>query len=136
MAAHNDATATAAVGDHVSDYQRVGGAPAITAVVDRFYELVLGDERLATFFTDTDLPRLKRHQVLLVSQVMGGPAMYDGRDLQTAHNGMDISRDDFGQVVVYLAQALQEAGVDQEIIARVGGQLAATEKDVVAAPGH
>ena len=119
----------------VSDYERVGGGPAIRAVVDRFYELVLQDERLVSFFTDSNLTQLKRHQVLLISQVLGGPASYDGRDLRTAHSGLRISSADFGVVVGYLAQALQEAGVDDEIIARVGAVLAATEKDVVAA-GH
>jgi hemoglobin len=119
----------------VSDYERVGGGPAIRAVVDRFYELVLQDERLVSFFTDSNLTQLKRHQVLLISQVLGGPASYDGRDLRTAHSGLQISSADFGVVVGYLAQALQEAGVDDEIIARVGAVLAATEKDVVAA-GH
>ncbi len=116
-----------------SDYQRVGGGPAIRAVVDRFYELVLGDERLAGYFRGTDISQLKRHQVLLVSQVMGGPAQYDGRDLQRAHEGLDISGEHFGIVVSYLAQAMEEAGVPAEIIARVGAQLAATKHDVVAA---
>lgn len=116
-----------------SDYERVGGGPAIRAVVDRFYELVLGDERLAGYFGGTDISQLKRHQVLLISQVMGGPSQYDGRDLQQAHAGLEISGEDFALVVSYLAQALQEAGVPSEIIARVGGKLAATEPDVVAA---
>lgn len=115
-----------------SDYERVGGAPAIRAVVDRFYELVLQDERLVSFFTDSNMPQLKRHQVLLISQVLGGPASYDGRDLRVAHEGLHISRDDFDVVVTYLVQALDEAGVDAEIIARVGAVLAATEQDVVA----
>lgn len=117
----------------ISDYDRVGGGPAIKAVVDRFYELVLGEERLSGYFGAADITRLKRHQVLLVSQVMGGPARYDGRDLQEAHDGLHINGDDFGLVVSYLAQALDEAGVPSEIIARVGGQLAATKDDVVVA---
>ena len=117
----------------VSDYQRVGGGPAISAVVDRLYELLLDDERLVSHFAGTDLPRLKRHQALLISQVLGGPASYDGRDLREAHAGMDISRADFGLVVRYLVQALEEAGVDDEIIARLGTTLAATENDVVTA---
>ena len=116
-----------------SDYERVGGGASIRIVVDRFYELVLADPRLAAYFTDTDLPRLKRHQVLMISQVLGGPAEYDGRDLRHAHAGLDVSREDFRLVVAYLAQALSEAGVDHEIIARVGATLAATEDDVVAA---
>lgn len=123
--------------DHaVSDYQRVGGAPAVTQVVDRFYQLLLEDKRLSAFFRDTDLPRLKRHQVLLISQVLGGPAQYDGRDLREAHAGLNIGVDDFGQVVSYLVIALQEAGVDPEIIARLGPTLAAAEKDIVAAGVH
>ncbi len=120
----------------VSDYERVGGGPAVSAVVDRFYQLVLGDEELAGFFEGTDMAQLKRHQVLLVSQVMGGPAQYDGRDLREAHSRLDISRGDFGKVVAHLGQALEEGGVPPEIIARVGAQLAATEQDVVAAGAH
>ncbi len=118
-----------------SDYERVGGGPAISIVVDRFYELILGDGRLASYFTDTDLRRLKRHQVLLISQVLGGPAEYDGRELRQAHARLDVRREDFRLVVGYLAQALTEAGVEDDIIARVGATLAATEADVVAAAG-
>lgn len=129
MGAHEHAAEGAA-----SDYERVGGGAAIRMVVDRFYELVLDDESLASYFAGTDLPRLKRHQVLLISQVLGGPANYDGRDLQEAHAGLDISRAHFGLVVSYLAQALAEAGVDREIIDRVAATLAATEDDVVAEP--
>ena len=127
MATHGHASEGA-----VSDYERVGGGAAIRIVVDRFYELVLGDFRLAPYFESTDLPRLKRHQVLLISQVLGGPASYDGRDLRQAHAGMDISREDFGLVVGYLAQALSEAGVEAAVIARVGATLAEAEDDVVA----
>jgi hemoglobin len=116
-----------------SDYERVGGGPAIKAVVDRFYELLLGDQRLAGYFADTNLTQLKRHQVLLVSQVMGGPAQYDGRDLRQAHAGLRIGADDFALVVAYLVQALEEAGVPAEIIARVGAALGATKADIVAA---
>jgi len=126
--ATDDARASAGA----NDYELVGGGPAIRAVVDRFYELVLADPRLAGFFTDSDLTALKRHQVLLISQVMGGPAQYDGRDLRQAHAGLEISGDEFNVVVSYLAQALSEAGVPDEIIARVGDRLAATKTDVVA----
>ncbi len=117
-----------------SDYDRVGGGTAVRSVVDRFYDLVLDDVRLASYFTDTDLPRLKRHQVLLVSQVLGGPANYEGRDLRAAHDGMHISPEQFGLVASYLAQSMSEAGVEPAIIERVGATLTAVRDDVVAAP--
>jgi hemoglobin len=115
----------------LSDYAAVGGAPAITAVVGRFYELVVGDERLAGYFEGVEMVRLKRHQVALVSQVMGGPVAYEGRDLRAAHEGMGISTDDFAVVVGHLVTALTEAGVPTEIIGRVGAALGGTEPDIV-----
>jgi hemoglobin len=114
-----------------TDYERIGGGRAVAAVVDRFYELVLADHRLAPFFVGLDMSRLKRHQVLLISQVMGGPADYDGRTLRDAHNGLKISSDDFARVVTHLVAALQEAAVPADIIERVGGVLGGAEKDIV-----
>jgi hemoglobin len=120
--------------DAQSDYERIGGGPAVKAVVDRFYELILKDDRLVGFFDEADLPRLKRHQVLLISQVLGGPASYDGRDLREAHADLDIALDDYLNVVSHLVQAMVEARVPPEIIERVGEALAATERDVVTSP--
>src|SRR5262245_22222447 len=122
----------AAEASAVSDYEQVGGAPAVTAVVDAFYQKVLADPQLTGYFDDVDLPRLKRHQVLLISQVLGGPAQYDGRDLAAAHAGMGITSNDFGRVVEHLVDTLEGADVPPEIIQRVGGVLAGTEGDIVA----
>lgn len=124
----SDATSEAA-----SDYALVGGGRAVSQVVDRFYDRLLDDPSLAPFFVGVDMTRLKRHQVLLVSQVMGGPADYDGRDLRAAHQGLGISSDDFARVVSHLVAALQEAGVPAEIIGRVGAALSGTEQDIVTA---
>ncbi|MGH3307311.1 MAG: group I truncated hemoglobin [Nocardioides sp.] len=120
--------------DAQSDYERIGGGPAVKAVVDRFYELILADERLVGFFNEADLPNLKRHQVLLISQVLGGPVTYDGRDLREAHADLDISLDDYLNVVSHLVQAMVEARVPPEIIERVGEALAASQQDVVTSP--
>jgi hemoglobin len=116
-----------------SDYDAVGGGPAIRAVVDRFYELVVGDPRLAPFFDGVDMPALKRHQALLVSQVMGGPAEYDGRALKDAHAGFNIGDDDFDAVVQHLVATLNEFSVPSDIIGRVGAALGETRADIVAA---
>lgn len=118
-------------GEPVSDYAAVGGGAAVSTVVDRFYQLVLGDERLARYFEGIDMPRLKRHQAALVSQVMGGPVEYSGRDLRTAHANMGISSDDFAAVAGHLVTALTEAGVPADIIDRTVGAVAATEPDIV-----
>jgi hemoglobin len=86
----------------VSDYEAVGGGPAVSAVVNDFYERVLGDPQLAPYFEDVDMARLKRHQVLLVTKVLGGPDNYNGRPLDEAHEGLGIDSDDFNKVVGHL----------------------------------
>jgi hemoglobin len=116
-----------------SDYEKIGGGRAVAGVVEEFYELVLSDSSLAPFFHDVDMSRLKRHQVLLISQVLGGPASYDGRDLGRAHAGMGISDDNFGRVVDHLVTAMTDAGVTTDIIERVGGVLGAAKADIVTA---
>jgi len=116
----------------VTDYQRIGGGSAVTAVVDRFCQLLLEDRRLRGLLRDVDIAQLKRHQVLLISRVLGGPAEDAEPGLEHSRTELRISRNDLGQVVSYLVLALQEAGVDPEIIARMGPTLAAAELDVVA----
>ncbi|WP_438853452.1 group I truncated hemoglobin [Agromyces sp. M3QZ16-3] len=117
-----------------SDYQAVGGGPAVAVVVDRFYQLVLDDDRLRGYFDGIEMARLKRHQVALVSQVMGGPTSYEGRELREAHKGMGITEEDFGAVAQHLVTALSGAGVPADIIDRVVGVIAGTQPDIVEAP--
>ena len=63
-----------------------------------FYERVLSDPQLAPYFEEVDLAHLKRHRLLLISQVLGDPANYDGRALDQAHAGLGISHDDLAAV--------------------------------------
>lgn len=116
---------------NLSDYDRIGGGPAVAQVVDRFYQLILADDQLASYFDSVDMPRLKRHQVLLISQVLGGPVSYDGRDLAAAHAGLAITDEAFGRVVAHLVTTLKEFDVPAEIIDRVGAALGPTQKDIV-----
>jgi hemoglobin len=115
-----------------TDYEAIGGSKAVSAVVNRFYEAVLADPALSGYFTGVDMTSLRRHQVLLISQVMGGPADYDGRDLRTAHAPLKITDEAFDRVVVHLVDALKGAGVPDDVIGRVGETLSGTRADIVA----
>lgn len=117
----------------VSDYEAVGGGPAVKVVVDDFYQRVLADPELTHYFDGIDMIRLKRHQALLVGQVLGGPAEYDGRSLQEAHHGLGVTKPHFDRVVGHLAGALKDAGVPDDILGRAGAAVVATEPDIVEA---
>lgn len=114
-----------------SDYDAVGGGQAVAAVVDRFYVLILDDDRLRGYFDGVEMDRLKRHQTALVSQVMGGPVEYSGRQLRTVHQGKGISTDAFAAVAGHLVTALTEAGVEPAIIDRTVTAVAGTAPDII-----
>ena len=118
-------------GATVSDYDAIGGGPAVSAVVNDFYVRVLGDPQLAPYFDGIDMARLKRHQVMLVSQVLGGPAKYDGRPLDEAHEGLGIDHEDFGAVAGHLTASMKDAGVPEDILIRAMAAVASTEPDIV-----
>jgi hemoglobin len=124
-----DTTGGAAAPDN--HYDRIGGGATVREAVDRFYALVLADDELAPYFTDVDLARLKRHQVLLLSQVLGGPTAYDGRELGDAHRGLGITDAQYDKVVAHLVSVLVELGADDEAIAAAGSVVAAVKPDIV-----
>lgn len=95
-------------------YQRLGGMPAITAVVDDFVGNVAADGRINGFFARTDIPRLKR---LLVEQICagtGGPCQYSGRSMQAAHAGMGVQDTHFNALVEDLVKTLDKFKVPQQ----------------------
>ncbi len=95
-------------------YDRLGGQPAITAVVDDFVGNVAADGRINGFFARTDIPRLKR---LLVEQICagtGGPCTYTGRSMQAAHKGMNITDAQFNALVEDLQKSLNKFKVPEK----------------------
>src|SRR4029453_19486987 len=71
-------------------YDRLGGKPAITAVVDDFIGNVAGDARINKRFADANIPQLKTMLVDQICQATGGPCTYKGQTMQAAHKGMKI----------------------------------------------
>lgn len=108
----------------VSDYELVGGKSAVEALVDRLYQLLLGDERLAGHFADADLAQLKGHQVQMVTQLLGGPATFDRRNLRLAYARMGLGCAEHEDVRSYFVQVLVEAGLKPAVIGRVRDALA------------
>jgi hemoglobin len=83
--------AQAGQGAKPSLYDRLGGKPAITAVIDQFVANVANDKRISERFATTDIPRLKKNLVDQVCTASGGPCTYMGRDMKTTHAGMNIT---------------------------------------------
>ena len=76
-----------AYGHSNESFDRLGGAPAITAVAELFYRQVLADPLLAPYSGDVDMERQVAKQAAFLTMALGGPDQYTGRDLRTAHAG-------------------------------------------------
>jgi hemoglobin len=93
-------------------FDRIGGAPAVTAAAEHFYRKVLADPTLSSYFDDVDLDRQVAKQAAFLTMALGGPAAYTGRDLRTAHAPLPGLTDGHVDLVLaYLAQTLSELGV-------------------------
>lgn len=106
-------------------YDRLGGKPAITAVVDDFIGNVAADKRINDRFAGTNVPRLKQMLVDQICAASGGPCTYTGRDMVSAHRGMNISEGEFNALVGDLVKSLDKFKVPEkekgELLAALGG---------------
>jgi hemoglobin len=62
-------------------YDRLGGQPSISAVVDEFVARVAADKRINAFFARTDIAHLKMQLVNQICEASGGPCKYTGRSM-------------------------------------------------------
>ncbi|UGQ08901.1 group 1 truncated hemoglobin [Yinghuangia sp. ASG 101] len=117
----------------VTLFERIGGEPAVAAVVEIFYGRVLADPALAGYFEGVDVARLKRHQALFVGQALGSRKPFPGRTMRQAHAGLVVTEAAFDRVVEHLAASLAEAGLDDETIAGIAALLLPLKADIVTA---
>jgi hemoglobin len=112
-------------------YERLGGQPAITAVVDDFVGNVARDRRINGFFAKANIPRLKSLLVQQICQASGGPCVYSGRDMKSAHRGMGVADRHFNALVQDLGRTLNKFRVPAREQKELVAALAPLKKDIV-----
>ena len=121
-------------------YERLGGAYAIAAVVDRFSDQLLknplivnANPQLKEWHTDkykTRLPGLKFNRTLWVCAVSGGPYEYTAKGLHDAHLDLQISPEVFDEVAAELDSALDYFEVPKREKEEVLAAFSAQKPDV------
>jgi hemoglobin len=112
-------------------FERLGGASAITAVVEDFSARCAQDARIDAKFARTDIPRLKKMLIDQVTQASGGPATYTGRDMKTAHLDMGVTTGEFNALVEDLVATLNKFGVGEAEQEELLGILGPLKSDIV-----
>jgi len=106
-------------------YDRLGGKPAIQAVVDDFIGNVAADGRINRRFANANIPRLKTMLVDQICEASGGPCKYSGANMLDAHRGMNITEGEFTALVEDLIKSLDKFKVPaqekNELLTALGG---------------
>jgi hemoglobin len=115
-------------------YERIGGEPAVNAAVDIFYRKMLADDRVSSFFDDTDMDRQIAKQKAFLTVAFGGPNKYSGKDMREGHKhliakGLNSSHVDI--VIEHLGNTLKELGVPSADIAQVAAIAESARNDVL-----
>jgi len=119
-------------------YDRLGGVYPIASVVDDFIERLLVNTTLnanpAIRDARAHVPKqgLKFQVTALVCQVTGGPCQYTGRSMKTAHARLNISEQEWQQMLAEFLKTLDKFSVpaaeQTELVAIVNS----TKSDIVA----
>jgi hemoglobin len=129
-------------------YDRLGGAFAIAAVVDRFSDALIKNPKVGQGSPNPQLddwstrsldrlPGLKFMRTLWVCDVSGGPMKFEATrpgstalGLEEAHRTLKISPDEFDEVAAELARTLDSFGVPPREKEEVLGAFAAHKGEV------
>lgn len=115
-------------------YDRIGGEAAVFAAVTSFYDKILADPLLSSFFTSLDMKKQVEKQCAFLTMAFGGPSRYSGRDLRTAHAGLvtrGLGDAHFDAVAGHLTATLRELEVPGDLIDEVLALVATTRDDVL-----
>ena len=94
-------------------YERLGGLPALTAVVDKTIDSAARDTRTSRSFKGIKLQGVKESVVAQLCEATGGPCKYEGATMRKAHHGLDITSAEFDAFAQQLVATLDAFKVPQ-----------------------
>lgn len=116
-------------------YDRLGGMPAVRAVVADLLTRIVKDDRINGWFRWAANPvqaeGYRTNLADFVCQATGGPCEYKGLDLHTTHQGLHITRQAFQSVVEDLTATLDSLKVPEAEKNELLGMLAPLESQIV-----
>jgi hemoglobin len=118
-------------------WDRLGGEPGVTKIVDDFVDLAAPDPKIDFFRrgkykpTDAEVAKMKREIIQQISQATGGPLKYTGPDMKSVHKGMGITQAQFDAAAADLKQALEKNKVAPEDVKRILDAVGSYRKEIV-----
>lgn len=114
-----------------SVYRSFGEKPGLVKLMDDLMLRIEADPRLAAQFKDAKKDHVKQMLVEQFCQVTGGPCVYKGVDMKSAHANLDINKGDFNRLVEVLQQSMDAQGIPFRAQNQLLSQLAFMHRDVI-----
>lgn len=112
-------------------YKAFGEKPGLVKLMDDFMVRLLADPRTAPHFKPSNQQRVKEQLVEQFCQVTGGPCIYKGADMKSAHANLDIKKSDFNALVEVLQQSMDAQGIPFRAQNQLLAQLAPMHRDTI-----
>ncbi len=97
-------------------FDRLGGEPALRAIIERFVERVTGDVMIGFFFRNVDHERLKQKEYEFAASHLGADVVYTGRPIGQAHAAHPIMGGQFMRRLKILEETLVEHSAPPEVV--------------------
>jgi hemoglobin len=110
---------------------RMGGEAKLKPAMDELVAVMLEDERINFVFAQTDLTKFKHLLYTQLCELAGGPCIYDGRDMRTAHAKLPITNAQFNALAEDLYIAFDRVGVSYALQNEMIALLAPMQRDIV-----
>ena len=92
---------------------------------------IAADRRINRFFAKADIANLRRQLADQICNASGGPCIYTGRDMKSAHAGMGVRNSHFNALVQDIGKALKKFKVPAREQRELVALLAPTRRDIV-----
>ena len=112
-------------------YKTFGEKPGLVKLMDDFMVRLLADPRTGPHFKPSNQQRVKEQLVDQFCQVMGGPCVYKGADMKSAHANLDIKKSDFNALVEVLQLSMDAQGIPFRAQNQLLAQLAPMHRDTI-----
>ncbi|MFT3692733.1 MAG: group 1 truncated hemoglobin [Kofleriaceae bacterium] len=117
--------------DNRTLFERLGGQPAINAVVHEFVQTTKADPRISQFFANADSAKLEASMDVHICSITGGGCTYTGKSMLDAHTGMHLPDDAFTAFMDDLTKTLAHFKVPKREAMEVIGAFNGMKPDVV-----
>ncbi len=112
-------------------YQAFGEKPGLAKLVEDFHIRLLADPRTGPHFKPVNAQNIKDQLTEQFCKVTGGPCVYKGADMKTAHSNLDITKSDFNALVEVLQASMDAQGIGFGAQRQLLARLAPMHRDVI-----